>query len=359
MTRPSPTASGPELRRLTGRRLAFALAVSAAIAIVVFLLCPLVGMNMERELGLLDPGEVLRGAFGPDTPASRIFFLARLPRILAAALVGAGLAAAGCAFQAALRNPLAEPYTLGISSGSALFAVIAIRFGLDQSVLGSSAVGLFALTGAAVTVYAVWRLGRVGASLPPATLLLAGITIATISAAATMLVQYTSDFAEIGRIVRWMMGGLDWIRYAELARTTVLIGAGMVVLLYLARDLNALSAGADAAASVGVDPRRSIPLAFAVGSLIVGAAISIAGPIGFIGLMVPHAMRGIVGPDHRVLLPASMLMGGATLAVCDTIARVVLFPSQLPVGVVTALLGGPFFLYLLVREKGRGRLWGG
>lgn len=359
MSRHEPKTSHPSVRRLTGRRLAAALTASLAVALVVLIICPLVGMDMDRQLGLLDPGEVVRGALGDETAASRIFFLARLPRILAAALVGAGLAAAGCAFQAALRNPLAEPYTLGISSGSSLFAVIAIRFGLDQTFLGTSAVGGFALLGAAVTVYLVWRLGRVGASLPPATLLLAGITIATISSAGTMLIQYTSDFAEISRIVRWMMGGLDWIRYPELARTTVLVGAGMAALLYLSRDLNALSAGADAAASVGVNATRSLTLAFALGSLIVGASIAIAGPIGFIGLMVPHAMRGIVGPDHRVLLPASMLIGGATLAVCDTIARVVLFPSQLPVGVVTALLGGPFFLYLLVREKGRGRLWGG
>jgi len=359
MTPPAAQQPDASLRRLTGRTLAGAVAGSAAIALIIFFLCPLIGMDMDRKLGFLDPVEVLRGAFGDETPASRIFLLARLPRILAAAIVGAGLAAAGCAFQAALRNPLAEPYTLGISSGSALFAVVAIRFGLDESFLGSSAIGLCALIGSAVTVYAVWRLGKVGSSLPPATLLLAGITIATISAAATMLLQYTSDFAEIGRIVRWMMGGLDWIRYTELIRAAVLIGAGILLLLYLARDLNALSAGADSAASVGVNPRRALTLAFVVGSLIVGAAISIAGPIGFIGLMVPHAMRGIVGPDHRVLLPCSMLIGAAMLALCDTIARVILFPSQLPVGVVTALLGGPFFLYLLVREKDRGHLWGG
>ena len=348
-----------ELRRLTGRRLGGAIGGLTLVAVAVLAICPLIGMDMDRQLGLLDPADVLGGALGDQTAASRVFFLARLPRILAAFVVGAGLAAAGCAFQAGLRNPLAEPFTLGISSGSALFAVIAIRFGLDQTALGGSAIGASAFVGSAVTVYAVWRLGRVGTSLPPATLLLAGITLATISAAATMLIQYTADFSEIGRMVRWMMGGLDWIRYTELVRTTIFVGVGVLVLLYLARDLNALSAGPDAAASVGVNPRRSLTLAFAVGALIVGATIAIAGPIGFIGLMVPHAMRGIVGPDHRALLPASMLTGGVTLAVCDTIARVVLFPSQLPVGVVTALLGGSFFLYLLVREKSRSRLWGG
>ena len=174
-----------------------------------------------------------------------------------------------------------------------------------------------------------------------------------------MLIQYTSDFSELGRIIRWMMGGLDWIQYRELLRAAVLIGVGSTVLLVLARDLNALSAGTDAAASVGVHPTRSLTLAFVTSSLIVGATISIAGPIGFIGLIVPHAVRGLVGPDHRVLIPTSMMAGAALLAVCDTVARVLVFPAQIPVGVVTALLGGPFFLYLIVREKNSSRLWGG
>lgn len=344
---------------LTRRGLALALAGAGAITLLLLIVCPLLGVDMDRRFDLLDLREVVRGAFGTTTGDSQIFFVARLPRVLAATLVGAGLAAAGCGFQAVLRNPLAEPYTLGISSGSALAAVIAIRFGLDATPLGNSAIGLAALAGSALTVFVVWRLGRVGAALPPATLLLGGITIATFCAAATMLIQYTSDLSEIGRIVRWMMGGLDWIRYREIALPAVLIVIGLAVLLVQARDLNALSAGADAAASVGVDPTRSTTVTFVTASLMVGATISIAGPIGFVGLIVPHAMRGLVGPDHRVLLPTSMLAGGALLAACDTAARMVLFPSQIPVGVVTALGGGPFFLYLIVREKNRGQLWGG
>ena len=344
---------------LTQRGLVVALLGAGLVTLIVLALCPLVGVDMGRNFAILDLGEVLAGATGAPTPDGQIFFLARLPRVLAAAIVGAGLAGAGCAFQAVLRNPLAEPYTLGISSGSALAAVIAIRLGLDTTFLGSSAIGMAALLGSLFTVYVVWRLGRVGSALPPATLLLGGITIATFCAAATMLIQYTSDLAEIGRIVRWMMGGLDWIRYSELLATSLLIGVGIIVLLVLARDFNALSAGADAAASVGINPSRSMTIAFVTASLIVGAAIAIAGPIGFIGLIVPHAMRGIVGPDHRILVPTSMMAGAAMLAVCDTVARTVLFPAQLPVGVVTALIGGPFFLYLLVREKNHGRLWGG
>jgi iron complex transport system permease protein len=349
--------------RLTGRRLALALAACAALALLVSIVTPLLGVDATgdgRRLLVLDPRDALAPLFGAEhTADSRIFWLARLPRTLAALIVGAGLAAAGCAFQALLRNPLADPYTLGISSGSSLAAVLAIRFGLPATFLGGAAIGLAALAGAGVTVYLVWRLGRVGRSLPPATLLLGGITIAMFCSAATMLVQYTSDFYEVNHMVRWMMGGLEWIRYPPLLRAGVPIAAGLVVLLLLARDLNALSAGDDAAASVGVDPTRSLTVAFVTASLIVGAGISLAGPIGFVGLIVPHAVRAVVGPDHRVLLPASMLAGGALLIVCDTVARTVIAPNEIPVGVATALLGGPFFLYLLGREKNRSVLWGG
>jgi iron complex transport system permease protein len=172
-----------------------------------------------------------------------------------------------------------------------------------------------------------------------------------------MLVQYTASFQESYRIVRWMMGGLDWIPAAELARAAVVVGAGLLVLLYLARDLNALSAGAEAAASVGVRVELTVGLGYIAASLVVGAVIAFAGPIGFVGIIVPHALRAIIGPDHRALLPASMLAGGGFVMLADTGARTLLAPEQLPVGVVTALLGGPFFLFLLVSEKGRSRLW--
>jgi iron complex transport system permease protein len=174
-----------------------------------------------------------------------------------------------------------------------------------------------------------------------------------------MLIQYTADFGEVYRFIRWMMGGLEGTLPGALSRTAAGVAVGCVVLLALARDLNALSAGPDAAASVGVDPVRTATIAFFTSSLIVGAAIALAGPIGFIGLLVPHAMRALVGPDHRILLPTSMTSGATMLVVCDGVAREVIAPDQLPVGVVTALLGGPFFLYLLLRRKGRAQLWGG
>lgn len=343
---------------LTHQRLIIAIAAGAFAVIAALILCPLVGADAQGQLGILDIGKLWRGAGGEQTAAWRLYTFARLPRAVAACVVGAGLAAAGCALQSMLRNPLAEPYTLGISSGAALFAVLAIRVGADRTV-GVGAVDGAAFVGAAVASYAVWQLGRVGKNLPPATLLLAGVTVAMFCAAASMLVLYTSSFAEVYRIVGWMMGGLDYTLWRPLFEGSVPIVIALVALLLVARDLNALSAGADAAASVGVVAARAMAIAFVASSVIVGASVSLAGAVGFVGLIVPHAVRAAVGPDHRVMLPVSILAGGAFLTVADTLGRVVLAPRELPVGIVTALMGGPFFLYVLYREKSRGRMWSG
>ena len=350
----TPAARPPRplaLARLTGARLLLAVGVAAALCALALLAALLLDTDVVR-------GSKLR-LLGLDDLDSYRFREHRMPRVLGGALVGAALAAAGCAFQAVLRNPLAEPYALGVSSGASLAAFTAIYLGVDQTFLGSSGVGLAALAGAAGTVAIVWRLARVSGDLPPATLLLAGITIAMFCSAASMLVQYLAGFGETQRMVRWLMGGLDGLMYPALERAAPFIALGLLLLLALARPLNALSAGSDAAASVGVNPSRTTGLAFAVSSLLVGGAIALAGPIGFVGLIVPHAARALVGPDHRVLLPCSILGGAALVVLCDTLARIVLAPAELPVGVVTALLGGPFFLFLLLREKTRSRLWGG
>ncbi|HET6613460.1 MAG TPA: iron ABC transporter permease [Kofleriaceae bacterium] len=342
---------------LSRRRLATAITVGLVVVIAALVVCPLIGAGPGGDLGLLDVGDLVRGASGEPTAAWRLYTFARLPRAVAACVVGAGLAAAGCALQSMLRNPLAEPYTLGISSGAALFAVLAIRLGADR-VLGSGAIDSAAFIGAAAASFAVWQLGRVGRNLPPATLLLAGVTVAMFCAAASMLVLYTSDFAEVYRIVGWMMGGLDYTLWPALVESAVPIAVSLVALLWVARDLNALAAGADAAASVGVIAQRAMAIAFVASAIIVGASVSLAGAVGFVGLIVPHAARAVVGPDHRVMLPVSILAGGAFLVIADTLGRVALAPRELPVGIVTALMGGPFFLYVLYREKSRGRMWG-
>ena len=337
--------------RLTPARLTASLLACAAICGVVVLLAPLVGSGeVGKPLSLLPPS-----AIWDDGPDGQILWTWRMPRILAALVCGAALSAAGCAFQAVLRNPLAEPFTLGVSSGASLAAVIAIRVGLE-GVMGTTGTAGAAIVGAFLAVAVVWQLGRVGEALPPATLVLAGVTVSMFCAAVSMVVQYTADFTEVGRMLRWMMGGLEWTRYGTVARATPPIALAAAVLLWHARGLNALAAGSEAAASVGVDAGRTSTLVFAAASLLVGASIAVAGPIGFVGLIVPHSLRALCGPDHRVLLPASMMCGGALLVVCDTLARVL---GQMPVGVMTALLGGPFFLVLLVRGKRGAGLWSG
>jgi iron complex transport system permease protein len=335
--------------RLTAARLTSVLVGCTVVCALVALLSPLVGVvTAGGRIELMSPA-----AIWSDHIDSTVYWNVRLPRTLAALLCGAALAGAGCAFQAVLRNPLAEPFTLGVSSGASLFAVIAIRLGL-ASPLGAAGVGAAAVLGAIVAVAVVWRLARVGDALPPATLILAGVTVSMFCSAASMAIQYTSSFADVSRMLRWMMGGLEWTTYATVERAAPAVALGALVLLSQGRALNAMAAGPEAAASVGVDPDRTQTWSFGAASLLVGASIAVAGPVGFVGLIVPHAMRAIVGPDHRALLPASMLTGAALVGACDTVARML---GQFPVGIITALGGGPFFLFLLVRGKKHADLW--
>jgi iron complex transport system permease protein len=340
--------------RLTARRFVLALAGCAAVCLIVSVLAPQLGVTMTRagrglELLGLD-------AFDAAEPEHKIF-LVRLPRVLGAMLVGAALAAAGCALQALFRNPLAEPYTLGISSGSSLAAVLAIRLGIEDA-FGGAGVGVSALAGAVATLILIERLGRVGRHLPPATIVLAGITISMFCSAASVLIQYTSDFTDVSHMLAWMIGALDSVRLTGVKYAAVPIGIGLVVLVLYARELNALAAGPEVAASLGVAVARTEVVILAVASLLVGVAIALAGPIGFVGLVVPHTLRALIGPDHRLLVPASMFGGATLLVVCDTLARTLTAPAHLPTGAVTAVLGGPFFIFILVQRKRYAALWG-
>jgi iron complex transport system permease protein len=347
------------MRTLTRRRLVLTLALSLTACVLMVLVAPLVGVGIDdqgrRFLQVLDLGRALGG---DPTDAHAGQFWLRVPRVLAGAIAGAGLATAGASFQAVLRNPLAEPFTLGVSQGATLGAVVGIHLGL-QPLLGGSAVALFAFLGAMLAMLTVWRLARVGRSLPAGSLLLAGICLGVTCAAVTMLVQSTAGHRDSYVIVSWMMGGLGEALPHQIVPVAVAVGLGLTILIAHARDLTARAAGGDAAASVGVSVERTTLVCHGAASLIVGAVIAVAGPVGFVGLIVPHALRGLVGPDHRVLLPASVLVGAAFVVLCDTVGRTVLAPDHvLPVGVITALLGGSFFLWLLRREKNHGQLWG-
>lgn len=340
-------------RALTLGRMLALLALLAGVTLAICALAVFLGVEATpggRQLRLL-PWSAFSGA-GPE---QQILWL-RVSRVSAGLLVGAALGGAGCALQALLRNPLAEPYTLGVSSGSALLAVVAIRIGLDAWV-GDLGIAGAALLGAALALAAVWQLSRVGRHLPPATLVLAGVTVSMFCSAASLLVQATADFTEISRMLRWMMGGLDGRRMAFVEGAAPPILGGLLILGWFARELNALAAGEEAAASLGVAVGRTHRVVFAVASLLIGVSISLGGPIGFVGLIVPHALRALWGPDHRLLLPASALGGGALVVICDVVARLAIAPAQLPTGAVTALFGGPFFVLILLWHKRRAGMW--
>ncbi len=337
-------------RRLTSRRLVVTLALCLAGCAVVALVAPLVGVTPDRRFEVLP-----LSALGAASPL-HVVFVIRAKQVAEALLVGSAAAGAGCALQALLRNPLADPFVLGISSGSSLAAVLAIWLGIERW-FGAWGVGGAALVGAVATLVVVVQLARVGRGLPPATLLLAGLTISIFCSSASTLVQYLSAFAEQSRMLAWLFGGLDPGRFDSVKYLAIPLVAGLVALVSFARELDALAAGPEVAASLGVAVARTQNIVFALASLIVGLAIAIGGPIGFVGLIVPNVLRTIVGPDHRVLLPASLLGGAALVVLCDTLARTLAAPSLLPTGAVTAVLGGPFFVAILIAQKRKAAMW--
>jgi len=321
-------------------------AAFAFVALLACLLAPLVG-STRISLGRVFDGTI---PFRDNVDA-QIFFVARLPRVLAAALVGSSLAVAGVVFQALLRNPLASPDTLGVSAGASLGAMMAIIFHLDVSMLGVSAVPIASFLGslgALLIVYGMSTARRRGTSTM--VLLLAGVTLTALLSAVIAFVQYMADFTETFQTVRWMMGSLDVASYAPIVAALLPIIVAWVGFATLPRVLDLLSVGAESAAARGVDVIRAERVALVSASLSTGAAVSLGGPVSFIGIIVPHLVRLMVGADHRVVLPASAFFGAAFLIGCDLLARTIIAPLQLPVGIVTAIIGGPVFLWLLFRR---------
>jgi iron complex transport system permease protein len=332
------TLRTPRRLRLTG----FAL-----LTVVVLVLAPTIGSTHISLSRALDPSIPWA-----DNVDAQIFFIARLPRVLAGALVGATLAAAGVVLQALLRNPLATPFTLGVSASAALGAMLAIAFNLDIGLAGAAAVPTASFIGSLVGTGLVYILAtRVGGGLSTNVLLLAGVTLNTLFSALITFVQYLVDFADWYRTARWLLGNLDVSSFQPIFAAAPLIVTSFALFALLPRTLNLLTLGEDVAASRGVDVVRAQRIAFLSSSIATGAAVSMAGPIGFIGIVVPHLVRLVVGSDHRVVLPAATLFGAAFLVTCDLIARTIMSPVELPVGIVTAMVGGPLFLWLLVRKS--------
>ena len=287
-----------------------------------------------------------------DNVDAQIFFVARLPRVLAGALVGSTLAAAGVVLQALLRNPLATPFTLGVSAGAALGAMLAISFRLDVGLLGVSSVPVASFLGSIVAIAIVyWLASSQKRGLSTNVLLLAGVTLNSFFSAVILFVQYLSDHTDAFRTIRWLMGDLDVSSYDPVLAALPFLLLAFASFAVLPRALNLLTLGEDVAASRGVDTGRAQRLAFFSASLATGAAVSLGGPIGFIGIVVPHLVRLLVGSDNRIVLPAATLFGAGFLVLCDVVSRVAMAPLELPVGIVTAMIGGPFFLWLLVRRS--------
>jgi iron complex transport system permease protein len=322
-----------------GRVLSVALVVAAAVA----LLTPLIGPTTIH----------LGRAFSGAWPDAQMFFGVRWPRTLLAMLSGGALAVAGVLFQALLRDPLATPYTLGVSSGASLGAVTAICLGLHQ-VAGLPALWAAALAGSAAVLVIVLMVAAEGRRMSSFTLLLAGVTINSVVTSLIMLLHNLASVGQSFAIVHWLMGNIDPVDAGTLAWMAVLILPLCGGLCLLARQWNLIAVGEEWAASRGASPQGLLLGGYVAGSVLTAAVTAVTGPIGFVGLVVPHALRLKLGGDHRLLMPASFLAGAAFLAICDTVARSLL-KVEIPVSVVTALVGGPVFIALL--RSRRKSLW--
>ncbi len=325
-----------EVKPVTARRVWIASLLSLAVMLAALVILPLIGSAH------IDYGRALAG---PSTDRE-ILFGVRLPRVLLAMLTGGALAAAGVLFQALLRETLATPYTLGVSSGASLGAVLAICFGWNQIWIAS-------LIGAGATLLLVMAVASESRRMSSFTLLMAGITLNSICMALILFFQNFASFGQSFAIVRWLMGGIDPVPYSTLGWLSAAVIPSVAYLFWRSRSWNLLAVGEDWAAARGVSTSSLILIGYLVGSFLTGTVTALTGPIGFVGLIVPHALRLTVGADHRLLIPSSFFLGAAFLALCDTIARTILAPSEIPVGVITAILGGPFFIWMLRSRRNR------
>jgi len=330
---------------LTKKKLFFQIILAVVVLILVVLCCSLIG---TKQISLRT---VFARTEQPNTinPDYEIFFHVRLPRIFLACIVGAALACSGVVFQAILRNPLADPYILGISSGAGLGTIIAIISGLSLGILGNSPIAIFAFIGAMGTIWLVWFIGRLAGKSNVTGLLLAGVVVNAFFSAVIMFLTSIAKSQQIYATIFWLMGNITEERIFVLWMSAGLTTSGIVALFYISPQLNALSFGTDDARSMGIDTSRTQLIGFAVAALITSIAVCLSGLIGFVGLIVPHGVRLVFGPDHRRLIPLSAITGAIFLAAADTLARTIVAPAQLPVGIVTAIAGGPFFLLLLIR----------
>jgi len=280
---------------------------------------------------------------------SVIIFDVRLPRVIMAALCGAALAMAGAVYQGLFRNPLADPYLIGVSQGAAFGAVLAIFLPVSWNAFSVWMMPVFAFSGALLVTFLVYRISSTGNILPATTLILAGIALGAFFSAGVSYIMSISS-AKIGNMVLWLMGSFSNTMWNEVRVTFPIVLAGLFVLVLFGRSLNIMQLGDEQARQLGLDVERDKKILLAVSTIIVAAAVSFVGIIGFVGIIIPHAARLIWGPDYRFLLPLSVLSGAVFMVAADIVARVLLAPVEIPIGVITAVCGAPFFLYLLRRK---------
>jgi iron complex transport system permease protein len=326
------------------RRLLLALGVLGVVLVAVAALSLFVGSAGLSASAVL---RALTGRAGAESIESVVTLQLRLPRVLAAVLAGGALAVAGVAFQGLTRNPLAEPAVLGVSSGAAFGVVLAQIFGLGLSVLQALGVAVFAFAGALLAAAGVYLIAAVPGGLSIQTLLLAGVIVGIFFTSAITVLISIVDFNRLGGVVHWLLGNLAPIPPASLALFALLALGGFWLVLGSARELNLLALGEEAAVQLGVDAARLKRRVFVAAALLTGTVVAFTGPIGFVGLVVPHMLRGILGQDNRLLVPTALVGGGIFLLVADTLARNVVAPAELSVGVITSFCGAPFFVYLL------------
>jgi iron complex transport system permease protein len=319
--------------------------LGAAVVTVVFA----VVVGPRGTLSSLVPGDPIE---------ARIVTEVRLPRVSLGFLAGAALATAGMAFQALFRNALATPYTLGVSAGASLGAAIYVHTGVTATLLGIPGYAFAALAGAMVSIALVYAVARATTGFSSSTLLLAGVAISFLFTSVILAIQYVGDVTTSFRIGRWLLGGLEVVGFVPVVHVLPFAVIGIGILLAISRELDLLVIGEESAATRGVPVAAVKQLVFAAASLMVGGVVATCGPIGFVGIVVPHIGRIALGPRHRTLGPFSVLAGGTFLVACDTVGRTVVAPVEIPVGIITALVGGPFFLAMLVQGHARQRIRG-
>ncbi len=326
------------------RRLFLVLAILGAGLVAVAAVAVFLGSARLSPISVL---AVLAGRAGADSTESVVVWSLRVPRIAAAAVAGGALAVAGVGFQALTRNPLAEPSVLGVSAGAAFGVVVAQLAGGHANVADSLRLTLFGFGGAVLAGAAVYAIAATAAGLPVQTLLLAGVIVSIFFASATTVLTSLVDIDRLGGVVHWLLGNVSPVAPGPLAVFAALAGLGFWLVVGRARQLNVLALGEEAATQLGVDAERLKVRIFAGAALLTGTVVAFAGPIGFVGLVVPHALRLVLGPDNRLLVPSALLAGGAFLVIADTLARNVVAPAELSVGVITSFCGAPVFIYLL------------